>query len=566
MPSHVRSTLFAALALAASPAAADAADRYVSKTGSDASKSCGVLNPCLTIQQAIALGQSGDTINIGPGTYDEGGLHPGAEVFHFVGAAAGKEGFDEAKHTRIRGDLKLEADGSSVRDLSVAGTWTEGLRLRSPGGARSYLVEDVVLIGGVGGNDEFAGLSVGTTGPVKATVRRAAMFATSESNDSSAPAALIGGGDVQIEDSTIEAPFGSGLHAYAGATARLVRSTVSVKAKALIADNADVTVERSRLTGGQGALKVISGGGGSSIVTATDSLFVLPAHAYWNHSAVDVQAGSADTTSTAVLRRSTVLAHAEKVRGAVELGRAFGGTAVLELDGTVVRATDLDADTPDPDIVVGSGPGQATATASHSSFTDVEGLDSLAPGSGTNVTGDPMLDADGVPLPGSPLIDRGDATALPASALDLTGNARVQDGAVDGQCAPRVDIGVFERAAGADCTPVQPPEKPADKPVTTGGGTQNPVADTVKPVIGGVRVARRVVRWTLSEAAATKIKVQRRKGARWVTVRRLSVAGKAGANALRLKKLTPGRYRARLTAADAAGNTATAPAARFRIR
>jgi hypothetical protein len=86
-----------------------------------------------------------------------------------------------------------------------------------------------------------------------------------------------------------------------------------------------------------------------------------------------------------------------------------------------------------------------------------------------------------------------------------------------------------------------------------GGGT--PPADTTAPAISGLRRRGRVVRMSLSEAAAVVVKVQRRRGSRYRTVGTAKrLAGRAGANALRIAKLGPGRYRVVVAAVDAAGN------------
>jgi DNA-binding beta-propeller fold protein YncE len=88
--------------------------------------------------------------------------------------------------------------------------------------------------------------------------------------------------------------------------------------------------------------------------------------------------------------------------------------------------------------------------------------------------------------------------------------------------------------------------------------------DTTAPAITRLAVTGRRLRYTLSERAAVTIKVARcRKACR--VKRTLTRAGVAGANRVRIK-LRPGRYRARLVAADAAGNRSARATIRFRVR
>ena len=60
------------LALAAAPALAAAADRYVAKTGDDSANDCLTEGaPCLTIQHAVDVSDPNDIVNVSAGTYDE---------------------------------------------------------------------------------------------------------------------------------------------------------------------------------------------------------------------------------------------------------------------------------------------------------------------------------------------------------------------------------------------------------------------------------------------------------------------------------------------------------------
>lgn len=565
MRKTTRSTLIAALALASAPAAADAADRYVSKTGNPGSMTCSQANPCQTLPQAYTQSQTGDTIHIGPGSFDSEGEDPGTKMLHIVGAGAGTlDAFDPAVHTEIDSGMRLKG-GGSVRGVRIDGQWRSALALASAGGPRAYVVEDVVLTGAHGPGTDPAALELEGSGPVEADVRRTAVRAPLVSDAD--VAVRVTGATLRAEDSTFLAPeSGIGLAASDGSDVSLTRSTVSGRRGGLLVQSSELAAHRSRISSNFKGVEVQTPTKDAS-VTIADSLITAWPNAGGGVRAVDLMPGVAGTTARAIILRSTLDLSAPSVRAGIVLDRSGTGTAALELHSSVVRAVDEDGMTADPDILAEAGDAPVTAAADHSSFSDVGGLDTLVPGSGSNVAGDPMLAGDGTLLAGSPLVDRGDAAALPDGALDLAGAARVQDGDADASCTPRVDIGAFERPAAACTLPVTETPQTTEKPA---GGGQTPAADTVKPVIGGAKVTRRTARWTLTEPAAVTIRITRRvrKGGRvrWVTARRLTAAGKAGANALRFKKLKAGRYRATFRAVDAAGNAGTAPRVAFRVR
>ena len=208
----------------------------------------------------------------------------------------------------------------------------------------------------------------------------------------------------------------------------------------------------------------------------------------------------------------------------------------------------------------------------------------LAAGAGNRSGVDPLLGplaSNGGPtqthalLSASPALDAG--TAVGAPATDQRGVVRPQGAGVD--------IGAFELAV-----PPQPP----------GGGS--PAADTAAPVFTSrlrlsppaFRAATGTsVRYSLSEAAAVTLTVERRTTGRRVGGRcvkrtqknrarsrciryvrlmgRLTLAGAAGPNRLRYsgrlrgRTLPAARYRLRATAIDATGNRSRPSSAAFRI-
>jgi hypothetical protein len=96
--------------------------------------------------------------------------------------------------------------------------------------------------------------------------------------------------------------------------------------------------------------------------------------------------------------------------------------------------------------------------------------------------------------------------------------------------------------------------------------------DCVAPRISGLRVRRGKrrryrLRARLSEPARLRVLISRRKKGRWRTRRFLTRRGKKGVNRVSLGRLRrKGRYRVRVRAIDASGNSSKRRAVRFRVR
>ena len=214
--------------------------------------------------------------------------------------------------------------------------------------------------------------------------------------------------------------------------------------------------------------------------------------------------------------------------------------------------------------------------------------------------------------PGSPAVDQGSVGMLSGGggAVDLDGNPRVVDG--DGDGAAASDMGAYEL----------PPASAPSPPTPTAGagptsGARRGAVDRSAPVISRLsltnrrfRVGRRTqaiaarrpaprgttFRFNLSEAARVGFRIDRRASGRrlagrcrrqtlrnrtgrrcvrHLTVLRFSRPGRTGRNRApfsgRLRTgrprraLDPGRYRATLTATDAAGNRSRPRRARFEV-
>jgi hypothetical protein len=160
---------------------------------------------------------------------------------------------------------------------------------------------------------------------------------------------------------------------------------------------------------------------------------------------------------------------------------------------------------------------------------------------------DPAFAADGfTPTAGSPLIDAGTPGPLEAgeSPTDLAGNPRI----VAFGCGDAIrDLGAIEAVGHCD---------PAPAPAPAAGGAIGPGPDTVAPLVTKLRIGhRRIVRFTLSEAAKVTLRVTRPHRRALVVQRSVG----AGSRSIRLRHALPrGRFTIKLLAVDAAGNRSAA--------
>ena len=193
-------------------------------------------------------------------------------------------------------------------------------------------------------------------------------------------------------------------------------------------------------------------------------------------------------------------------------------------------------------------------------------------------------DEDLFPLAGSALIDAGDPNE--PQGTDLWGNTLVTDG--DGDGVARRDIGALElptqplKPGAGDASPAGAVDPQSGLPPVS------PARDTLAPALSGLRFSHKVfavgrartaiaartargtrLSYTLSESARVVVKIQRVGSKRAVgkltrTAKsgrdRIAFSGRIGAKALKA-----GRYRAVITATDAAGNRSAAKSVSFRI-
>ena len=256
----------------------------------------------------------------------------------------------------------------------------------------------------------------------------------------------------------------------------------------------------------------------------------------------------------------------------------------ITLDNTLIR------NYPDSLWAGGYAPGHAHIDASYSDYDGSKNTSTGPTGSiaedNISYVGDGLFTEPFVPLPGSGLTDAGDP-ATP-QGLDINGNPLVTDGNGDG--VARRDIGAVELPAvpfkGSDVVPPAGSDQsgaapPAPQPVDS-------ARDTLAPALSGLRFSHKVfavghartaiaartargtrLSYTLSDGAKVVVRIQRVGAKR--AAGKLTRTGKSGLNTIAFsgrigtRALKAGRYRAVITATDAAGNRSAAKTVGFRI-
>ena len=324
------------------------------------------------------------------------------------------------------------------------------------------------------------------------------------------------------------------------------------------------TIERSRLFAGELGVEAYDG------VTSVSSTRIDVAEGDGLHA----EAYSGIPTSSVTADGVTLVSHSPGVAAAVASTKPDAGFgAAVNLKNSVLRgfSQGLQAEA--------TGAGKASVTIAYSDY-DPSG-NSTSGGANAKIeaanvsnvgdagfvnaaAGDYHLRA------GSRLIDAGAPGT--AQGLDLDGHPLVTDGNGDG--VARRDIGAFEASA---VPPVSQPSPADAQPPLITGFRATPALFAIGRALTP-RAARRHhgtrFRYVLSEQARVSLKIQRRlrgRHARYRTVATLTRSGRAGVNRIRFtgrigkRALRAGRYRARITATDAAGNRSAPRATRFRI-
>ena len=388
--------------------------------------------------------------------------------------------------------------------------------------------------------------------------------------------ALDGG---TLEDSTVQME----LHGQtSGVSFQSPGSTIrdsGVNARIGIYSSAGGTIDRTLIGGAEYGLLAAR-----NTTTITSSLIYT-----YNPSAKGISAGVAAGYQTAIVADGVDIVGSNPGSVAVEAvtGAAPASNVSVTLKNSLIRNF---AQTLSPSAY---GSGRAEIAASYSDYNALNiksGPNALIAEDHISNVGNVGFNGDEgwAPLAGSPLIDAGDPEE--AQGLDFNGTPLVTDGDHDG--VARRDIGAYElpgplpgEGGAQPPAPADQPALPADQP---GLPLAGPDPDRQAPLVAGftsvhrsfaIDRARTTVsagifrgtrfRYTLSEAARVVVTIRRASTGK--TVGKLIRTGKPGANSIRFsgrvgsKALKPGRYRAVITATDAAGNRSAPKSVRFRV-
>jgi hypothetical protein len=590
------------------PAVASGATRFVANGGLDNTDCTNAGAPCATADHAAEVAANGDTIQIAAGVYDE--TVETDKVLTFVGAGGGTlDGIPAA--TVVRGPAGGGTDGHPAFVLPNGGE-LRSLRAEGGKGANQALttgeaggeaivydsnapgqsalrLDHVVAVGGDAGFGKTPELyERGPGGRGIEVDSGPGDVALSAVDCEFAGGAGLGHGDAIAVDgpgasadvvrSSMKAEgslLGTGIIGFSGA--RLSLESVEIASEqttgALIYEGS-MTIRRSRVLGEYGVMAVGSGGT-SSTAEVFDSLLIST-----GGPAAESEAYDDESTSSLTVVGSTIVG-LESYAAVRSTHEAESGSATVTMRNSIAR--NLPAPTvPARDLLANGG----TIDATFSSFTSIveeNGGSASAPGSASNLTGDPLFvdpsKGNFALQSGSPLIDRGEPALVAAGQLDLAGSPRSVDGNLDCVAAP--DIGAFEvTGQSASC--------PDPFPAITKFAMTNRVfapKGGKRPRRGSARAAarRKAVKrgtkftYTLSEPARVKIRIERRKPGgrgkkrRFSKVTTISQLKKSGRGATKFsgrargRPLKPGKYRAKITATDSAGQTSAPKTLGFRI-
>jgi len=611
------------------PTSATAATRYVEKGGNDVVNDCTNSQlPCATVQWAVGQAAPGDTIQIGPGLFEESVT---ANVpLTFVGAGGGSL-LGNPGGTTIRAPTAgLNADGANGMTLPAGGTVRSirvqggdggpsgapdggdggaGIKYESSGADPTALGLDGVVVvagdGGLGTNPpDFGGLGtagrgiVVKSGPGPVGLSAAHSEFVGGKGLGFGNGAWIDGPDVSADliDSRIPNAdsYGDALVIFDGARVTLDGVDAEARQDVVTIYEGSLAVRRSRLGGEEGpGLYVVGSNDESPEVDLIDSLLTSGRSAALYVESEEEGSASVRALGSTLIGRGTEAVYVEREEGA--------GPANLTLRNSIARHLPLFSVLPPTDLHANGG----AIDADFSSFTtrlEENGGTVTAPGSAHNVAGDPgFIDAGNevfILQSSSPLLDRGDPALVQAGERDLNGSPRALDGNRDCQVVP--DIGAFELTGQSVACVVDP------RPVISAFGMTNRVfAPAGGPKRGKGRPARSSAgkakhgtrfTFTLSEPARVTITIERkargrragagrrarcvkqtaanrkaRRCVRFVKAGSLSAQAGAGRQSLRFsgrlrgRPLKPGGYRATIVAVDAAGQSSDPRRVSFRV-
>jgi hypothetical protein len=210
---------------------------------------------------------------------------------------------------------------------------------------------------------------------------------------------------------------------------------------------------------------------------------------------------------TVDVRGSTIVSRGADPEAAVAIVYTSGSPPPITVDlrNSVARLEGV-AETGEADLLAQHGSIVASGSAFSSAAWSGSGtVPAIA--SGTNLAGDPKLDASFAPAAGSPLIDRGDLAAVSPGELDVNATPRSQDGT--GDCVAIPDIGALELASRCP----KPIVTPNATPKLSKASLSRKRFTARKPIHKGRKRGAKLL-FTLSEAASVKVSFERKSNGR----------------------------------------------------
>ena len=612
------------------PANGLAVDRFVDDNGLNAPGCTDSEAPCKTIKHAVSEAADGDTIFIDEGTYEESIL--AQKRLTFVGDGSGTPS-DPGGATIVRGPDGVGAAGGYAFAMAKGGTLRA---LRAEGGAggtnadtgykggqgvslggtleTSLRLESVLAMGGDAGSGANsppggAGLYMEGFGGELDLVAEDSEFVSGSALGTSEPSALVGG--ESANGRFVDSTFGGFVFPlrWEGIRVRteadvIVEGGLALAKKAAVVEGGTASFDGTALAGELNGLDAFSFQPQRSADASLRNSIVFAEN---GDAAVARTSPSSDSASISSFGSTLI---GQGGAGIAVDESATGGAAVATLHNSIARSEPFNGETP---IDLRSDGGQIEAEfSSFSTFLELNGGTTTAPGSANNISGSPGFADGSGPLgelaPGSPLVDRADPAGVQTDELDFGGEPRSLDG--NGDCIAVPDIGAWELTGhDAPCSSGSPAPSatvaaidPLPR-VDAFGMTNRVFAPNGRSKASPRRAsasdskAKRgtTFSYTLSEPAKVAITIERkargrkinrdggsrcvrpRRGkakprcVRWIRVGTLSARKQAGRQAtpfsgrIRGRALKPGRYRGRIVATDAAGQTSSPRQAGFRV-
>jgi hypothetical protein len=605
--------LLAALSLPGT-AAALVSTRYVSLSGSDAPP-CSSAAPCRHVAYAIGQALTGDTISIGPGTFDEGGLVAGTTL-NFIGAGPGTAGsFDATHNTLIQNTTTSSSTIKATASASFSNLRLEGHVSGFGPSQEAFSALDVQASAGSALTSTVANVVASepkVSGPGASlrpvvnleSVSKGTIAATITGLSATGPGSAVGVAQTEgtinlnLSNSTLtsrgESSSNAALQLNEGSAQVSNTSVTGATIGFEINGAGRLAARNSSFTGGNDGVKarLNASGKGTAEVSLRDSLAAAVAGPTFGANAGVLLLSEAGAGSLVKLEstNSTLAAYGKEARAGLKLESLKAGASSAVIRNTIAYAVDPTPSGPARDILA-SGPATVTAESSgYSTVISAFGATITPPGSGTNVIGDPAFAG---PATGnftlgaaSPLLRRGNLALMEAGELDLAGNPHVES-----ECGVILnpDIGAFELVRAFSCpTPGAPS---GGKPVLV-GAIRVPLIGI--PSISAPRRAHHPGRaragkltFNLSEAATVTVALKRlttghlRKRAcvarakacgRRVTVAVMHIAGRSGKNTVTfatlklLRRLKAGRYEVVLLAVNPQHVSSAARTLKFSLR